>query len=159
MSYYPECISFWRAHLVSLELLESIRPEWPITFLQKFYLKGAVVYIDDSVIYGTNMGAFLDLVLERMARFNVRLKLRKYIWNGFCRGFGHWLFSMQTVFLSIQEIQYLPERNFIVGLSTYIMPPTILTKKRHTSEDFHLMGAARNEFYLVKVFFWLIQRI
>ena len=43
--------------------------------LQEIYLNGAVVYIDDTVIYGTsNLGTFLeqfDLVLERMVRLNV----------------------------------------------------------------------------------------
>ena len=42
--------------------------------LQQCYLYGAVVYIDDTVIYGTNMGTFLeklDFVLERMVKFNV----------------------------------------------------------------------------------------
>jgi hypothetical protein len=41
-------------------------------------------------------------------------------------------------------------RDFISGLSTYIIPLTMLTKKRYTSEAFELTEAARNAFYLVK---------
>ena len=45
--------------------------------LEEFYLNGAVVYIDDTVIYGKNEESFLqmvDMVLNRMAKFNFRLK-------------------------------------------------------------------------------------
>ena len=48
--------------------------------LEGFYLNGAVVYIDDTVIYGENEKHFLqmlDMVLDRMAKLNVRLKPTK----------------------------------------------------------------------------------
>ena len=51
--------------------------------LEGYYLNGAVVYIDDTVIYGKNENHFLemlDMVLGRMAHFNVRLK-RMPFWD------------------------------------------------------------------------------
>jgi hypothetical protein len=48
--------------------------------LREFYLDGAIVYIDDTVIYGTDVDNFLsilDKVLEQMVRYNVRLKPSK----------------------------------------------------------------------------------
>jgi hypothetical protein len=39
--------------------------------LREFYLDGAIVYIDDTVIYGTDVDNFLsilDKVLEQMVR-------------------------------------------------------------------------------------------
>ena len=73
-----ECIGFWRADLASPGEYQARMAH---QILQEFYLNGAVVYIDDTVIYGANLGTFLerlDLVLERMARFNDLRKLRKY---------------------------------------------------------------------------------
>ena len=74
-----ECIGFWRAHLASTAQGEY-QARIAHQILQEFYLNDAVVNIDDTVIYGAYLGTFLerlDLVLERMARFNVRLKPRK----------------------------------------------------------------------------------
>ena len=48
--------------------------------LERYYLNGAVVYIDDTVVYEKDAPSFLkmlDLVLERMIKFNVRLKPSK----------------------------------------------------------------------------------
>ena len=48
--------------------------------LEGFYLNEAVVYIDDTVVYGKDAASFLqmlDMVLDRMAKFNVRLKPAK----------------------------------------------------------------------------------
>ena len=48
--------------------------------LEGYYLNGAVMYIDDTVVYGENDSSFLqmlDLVLDKMAKFNVRLKPSK----------------------------------------------------------------------------------
>ena len=45
-----------------------------------FNLNGALVYIDDTAIYGENekyILEMLDIVLGRMAKFNIRLKLTK----------------------------------------------------------------------------------
>ena len=45
-----------------------------------YYLNGVVVYIDDTVVYGKDASSFLkmlDLALDRMAKFNVRLKPSK----------------------------------------------------------------------------------
>ena len=48
--------------------------------LKGYYLNGAVVYIDDTIIYGKIEKTFLeilDMVLGRMTQFNVRLKPSK----------------------------------------------------------------------------------
>ena len=48
--------------------------------LQDYYLNGAIVYIDDTVIYGSTVESVLtvlDRILSRMATFNVRLKPSK----------------------------------------------------------------------------------
>ena len=48
--------------------------------LKDFYLNGAIVYIDDTVIYGRNVEDFLgtlDRILSQMSKFNVRLKPSK----------------------------------------------------------------------------------
>ena len=41
--------------------------------MQDYYLNGAIVYIDDTVIYGRDVEDFLDRILSQMAKFNVRL--------------------------------------------------------------------------------------
>ena len=49
--------------------------------LKEFYLNGAIVYIDDAVIYGSNVEEFMgvrDRILSQMEKFNVRLKPSKY---------------------------------------------------------------------------------
>ena len=46
------------------------------------YLNGAIVYIDDTVIYGRIVEEFLtilDQILSQMAAYNVRLKPSKCI--------------------------------------------------------------------------------
>ena len=48
--------------------------------LQDHFLNGAIVYIDDTVIYGSTVKAFLsilDQILSRIAAFNVWLKPSK----------------------------------------------------------------------------------
>ena len=57
--------------------------------VEGYYLNGAVVYIDDTVVYGKDATSFLQmmaLVLDRMAKFNVRLKpaVEVLIWHDFC---------------------------------------------------------------------------
>ena len=45
--------------------------------LQDYYFNGAIVYIDDTVIYGSTVEVLLtilDQILFRMAAFNVWLK-------------------------------------------------------------------------------------
>ena len=44
--------------------------------LKDYYLNGAIVYIDDNVIYGRDVEGFLDILdqfLSQIAKFNVRL--------------------------------------------------------------------------------------
>jgi hypothetical protein len=46
--------------------------------LEEFYLKGCIVYIDDTVIHGADLESFLsDQALGRMISYNVRLKPSK----------------------------------------------------------------------------------
>ena len=48
--------------------------------LQDYCLNGAVVYIDDTIVYGRNKETFLtllDQILSKLVKFNVRLKLSK----------------------------------------------------------------------------------
>ena len=48
--------------------------------LQDYYLNDAVVYIDDTIIYGRNVETFLTLLdqnLSNFVEFNVRFKLSK----------------------------------------------------------------------------------
>jgi hypothetical protein len=53
--------------------------------LQDYYLNGAIINIDDTVIYGRDVEGFLDIldrVLSQMAKFNFRLKLSKcFFWE------------------------------------------------------------------------------
>ena len=49
--------------------------------LQDYYLNGAIVCIDDTVIYGSTVESFLtilDQILSRVAAFNVRIKPSKW---------------------------------------------------------------------------------
>jgi hypothetical protein len=119
--------------------------------LKDYYLKGCVVYIDDTIVYGKTPEEFLknlDNVLAAMARFNVRLKPAKCSFGG-----------QEVVFLGhrIAEKEYgltmdrkqsilnmaLPStvthvrsfvgmanffRNFVPSLSTVMGPLTDLTK-------------------------------
>ena len=55
---------------------------------------------------------------------------------------------MESVRSFVGTANYFPD--FISGLSTYIIPLTMLTKKRYTSNAFELTEAAKNAFYRVK---------
>ena len=65
--------------------------------LQEYYLNGAMVYIDDTVIYGSKVEGFLtilDQILSQMAAFNVRLKPLK------CSPSIFWTISLMKTELS-----------------------------------------------------------
>ena len=50
--------------------------------LQDYYLNGAIVYINDTVIYGSTVEGFptvLDQILSRMTAFNDRVKLSSFM--------------------------------------------------------------------------------
>jgi hypothetical protein len=120
--------------------------------LQEFYLNGAIVYIDDTVIYGSCVESFLTVlnqVLERMVKFNVRLKPSKcYFGYEEIEFLGH-VFNLSGMRLSdsrVQGIRDVPEptsvksvrsfigmvnyfRDFISGLSGHLIPLYELTKK------------------------------
>ena len=117
-----------------------------------FHLNGAIVYSDDTVIYGWNVEEFLtvlDRILSQMAAFNVRLKPRKYFLEMTSIEFLEHIFDISGVCLlkaRVKRIQELPKptsvkgiRSFIgmvnyfqdfrKGLSSYMIPLNALTKK------------------------------
>ena len=115
--------------------------------LEGYYLNGAVVYIDDTVVYGKDASSFLKMlymVLTRMANFNVRLKPSKCSFGMTSVEFLGHIFDEHGVHLSekrVQGIQDLPIptsvsavrsfvgmvnyfRDFIKGLSSHLIPLT-----------------------------------
>jgi len=113
----------------------------------------------------------LDLVLDRMAKFNVRLKPSKCSFGMTSVEFLGHIFDEYGVHLSdkrVQGIQDLPIptsvsavrsfvgmvnylRDFIPALSSYLYPLTELTKKRKFGENgFEMMEEALSAFVRVK---------
>ena len=76
--------------------------------LQDNYLNGAVVYIDDTIIYGRNEETFLtlfDQILSKLVEFNVRLKPSKcYFGMDHIEYLGH-VFSEEGMQLSDERVQ------------------------------------------------------
>jgi len=119
--------------------------------LEGYYLNGAVVYIDDTVIYG---GKMLDMVLGRMTHFNVRLKHNKYSFGITSVEFLGHIFDEHGVHLNDKRVRWIQDipihtsvlairsfvgminyfRDFIPSLSSYLRPLTDLTKKRNFGE-------------------------
>ncbi len=143
--------------------------------LHEVYLKGVVVYIDDTVVYSKDPNEFLqvlDKTLGLMAAANVRLKPSKCSF-GFpeieflgqlCNREGYKLTNAR-----IQGIIDMPEpssvkavrsfvgminycRNYIPNLSARLAPLTEMTKKKATNASpvFQLSAAARIAFLDVK---------
>ena len=121
--------------------------------LKGYYLNGAVVYIDDTVVYGKDATSFLqmlDLVLDRMAKFNVRLKPLKCSFGMTSVEFLGHILDEYGVHLSDKRVQGIKDlpistsvsavrsfvgmvnyfRDFIPALSSYLYTLTELTKKR-----------------------------
>ena len=66
--------------------------------LQDYYLNGAIVYIDDIMIYGSTVEGFLCIldqsIKSRMAAYNVRLKPSNALSE--CSPWNFWdIFSMK----------------------------------------------------------------
>jgi hypothetical protein len=121
--------------------------------LEGFNLNRAVVYIDDTVVYGKDEKPFLHL--DRMAKFNVRLKSSKCLFGMTSVEFVGYIFDENGVHLSkkrVQRIRDLPIptsvsavrsfvgtvnyfRDFIPLLSSYLQPLTELTIKRNLEEN------------------------
>ena len=143
--------------------------------LQDYYLNGAIVYIDDTMIYGSTVEGFLtilDQMLSRMTAFNVRLKPSKWCFGMQSIEFVGHIFDENGVRLSdsrVQGISDLPEptsvkgvwsfigmvnffRDFIKGLSSHLIPLTQLTKKNATKKCFEMTPEARNVFLESKIF-------
>ena len=55
---------------------------------QEFYLNGAVVYIDDTVIYGTNFPGKIGPSIGKNGKIQCLAKTQDFVWNGFCQIFG-----------------------------------------------------------------------
>jgi hypothetical protein len=143
--------------------------------LRDVYLKGAVVYIDDTMVYSKDPNQFLqilDQTLGLMAEANVRLKPSKCFF-----GFPEIEFLGQLINgegyrmtdARIQGIRDMPEpssvkavrsfvgmvnycRNYIPNLSARLAPLTELTKTKVSGRSavFELTKAARTAFLDVK---------
>ena len=76
--------------------------------LQDYYLNGAVVYIDDTIIYGENEESFLallDQILSKLVECNVRLKPSKCFFGmDHIEFLGH-VFSEEGMQLSDERVQ------------------------------------------------------
>ena len=142
--------------------------------MEGYYLNGAVVFIDDTVIYGKDATSFLqmlDLVLDRMANFNVRLKPSKCSFLMTSVEFLGHIFDEYGVHLSDKRVQGIKDlpiltsvsavrsfvgmvnyfRDFIPSLSSYLQPLTELTKKRNYGENgFEMTENAPAAFWRVK---------
>ena len=69
-SHHGVSIGSWRVPLESQQPPGEYQARMAHKVLEGFYLNGAVVYIDDTVVYGKDAKSFLqmlDLVLDRMA--------------------------------------------------------------------------------------------
>jgi hypothetical protein len=90
----------------------------------EFYLNGAIVYIDDTVIYGVNEEGFLntlDRVLVAMAKANARLKSSKCLF-GSIESLGH-IFDatgMQLCGARVQGILDAPVRTSVKAVRSFI---------------------------------------
>ena len=125
--------------------------------LEGYYLNVAVVYIDDAVIYGKNEASFLqilDMVLDRMTKFNVRLKPSKCSFGMTSVEFLGHIFD-EYAHLSDKRVQGIKDlpiptsvsavrsfvgmvnyfRDFISSLSSYLQPLIEQTKKRNFGEN------------------------
>jgi hypothetical protein len=141
--------------------------------LAEYYLNGAVVYIDDTVVYGTDVNTFLtrlDKVLGTMVQFNVRLKASKCSFGMEEVEFLGHVFNKEGVHLSDSRIQGIRDvpiptsvksvrsfvgmvnyfRDFINGLSGHLRPLTELTKRKFTDEPFAMTSEALAAFELIK---------
>jgi hypothetical protein len=94
--------------------------------LEGYYLNGAVVYIDDTVIYGKNEKKFLemlDMVLGRMANFNVCLKPSKCFFGMTSVEFLGPIFDQSGVHLSdkrVKEIQDIPIPTSVSAIRSFV---------------------------------------
>ena len=94
--------------------------------LQDYYLNGAILYIDDTVIYGSSVEGFLtilDQILSRMEAFNVRLKSSKCSFGMQSIEFLGHIFDKNGVRLSdsrVQSIRDLPGPTSVKGVLSFI---------------------------------------
>ena len=94
--------------------------------LEGFHLNATVVYIDDTVVYGKDAISYLqmlDLVLDRMIKFNVRLKPSKCSFGmTSVEFFGH-IFDENGVHLSEQRdqgIRDLPIPTSVLAVRSFV---------------------------------------
>jgi hypothetical protein len=141
--------------------------------LREFYLNGAIVYIDDTVIYGADVESFLsnlDHVLEQMVRYNVRLKPSKCSFGMESIEFLGHVFDKNGHKLTEERVQGIVDlaeptsvkglrsfigmvnyfRDYISDLSGLLIPLTVLTKKKWTDEPFEMTNSARLAFGNIK---------
>jgi hypothetical protein len=129
-----------------------------VQILSPLYLKGVVVYIDDTVVYGKTAEEFLDRLeqtFQLMAQGNVRLKATKCSFGFESIEFLGHVISKEGVRLSDKRVQGILDmplpttvssvrrfigmvnyfRNFIPRLSEIIAPLTALTRNTTTKRQ------------------------
>ena len=145
--------------------------------IHDYYLNGAVVYIDDTIIYGRNEETFLtmlDQILSKLVEFNFRLKLSKhYFGMDHIEFLGH-VFIEKAIQLSDergQGVKQIPEptslkavknfvgmvncfRNSINGLLGHLIPLTMLTKRRYSLEELYLQNVPKFRSKESKIFLY-----
>ena len=121
--------------------------------LKDFYSNGAIVYIDDTIIYGRQ--CILDKILSQMVKYNVRLKLNKCLFGMTSIKFLVHIFDINGVKLLDSRVQGINDlskptsvkavrsfigmanyfREFVKGQSSHMIPLTVLTKKQGAVQD------------------------
>ena len=87
--------------------------------LRDYYLNGAVVYIDDTIIYGRNEEKFLtllDQILSKLVEFNVIQVLLWYI--PCCHVFSE--SGMQLSDERVQGIRQIPEPTSLKAVRSFV---------------------------------------
>ena len=93
--------------------------------LQDYYLNGALIYIDDTIIYG-NEETFLvltDQILSKLVEFDVRLKPSKCCFGMDHIGFLGHVFSESSMELSdkkVQGIRQIPEPTSFNAVRSFV---------------------------------------
>ena len=132
--------------------------------LKDFYLNGAIVYIDDTVIYGRNVEEFLsilDRILSQMAAFNVRLKPSKCFFGMTSIEFLGHIFDVsgaRLLYARVKGIQEWPKPTSVKGarsligisglykgvIKLYDTSDSFNTKKSSASEPFRMSQEGRD---------------
>ena len=91
-----------------------------------YYMNGAVVYIDETIIYGRNEESFLNLqgrIMSKLVEFNFKLKLSKFYF-----GMDHIEFlshvnsesDMQLSDERVQGVRQIPEPTSLKAVRSFV---------------------------------------